>query len=55
MAFRNISYEELRKNPVIKKELEELRPKFLINKFYELTKQGKVGRLSKGHYEIQKF
>lgn len=50
-----VSYEELRKNLAIKNELKKLGIRFLISKFYELAKQGKVKRLSKGYYRIQKF
>lgn len=50
-----ISYKELRENPLIKNELKDLGIRFLISKFYGLTKQGKLRRLSKGRYEIQKF
>ncbi|MDP2906469.1 MAG: LAGLIDADG family homing endonuclease, partial [Nanoarchaeota archaeon] len=50
-----ITYKELRENPLIKNELKDLSVRYLINKFYELAKQGKVRRLSKGCYKIQKF
>jgi len=50
-----ISYRKLRENPFISNELEELGSKYLINKFYELAKQGKVKRLERGFYKIQKF
>lgn len=49
-----ISYAEIKKHPILKEKLKQRGDRYLIDKFYELTKREKFIRLSKGVYKLSR-
>lgn len=52
---KRVSYNQLRNHLILKEKLKLRSKRYLINKFYEMAKQGIITRIKPGQFEIQKL